>query len=440
MVVNGAAIAGAQNIIFAQLSDPTVTHFSLSAARYFSGEYLIMLFGLPGASYAMYKTSDDKSKKVMATFYFSAALTSILTGITEPVEFAFLFVAPMLYGIHVIFNGIAFIIAQILNITIGFTFSASVIDFIVLGVLQGNEKTNWILIIPLGLIYFGLYYFSFKFIIKKFNIPTPGRDSDEKISILKKPITFDETLIDPQSMKIVQGLGGRYNFTDLDCCVTRLRAFIIDTTKVDEPLLKQAGAAAIMHSGDNIQVIFGPKAATIKRKVDEYLDKVPAIYDVYHDTSKEINDMIVLSNLVDGEVFPIDKANDMMFANKLMGDGVVIVPSNGTIVSPCDGIISMIYPTKHAIGIKMECGYEVLIHFGTNTVNLEGKGFEHFVKMDQKVHKGELLWNADIDYIKAHATDANIIVCITNMKSNTTLNCKYGHLSKEAPLIEIEEK
>ncbi len=293
MVVNGVLVNGAQNIFFAQLSDPAIRHFSSEATRYFSGEFIFMMFGLPGAALAMYQTAKKESQKVIGSLFLSAALTSILTGITEPIEFTFIFVAPLLFGVHVFLAGTAFVIAHVFQIAIGFTFSASFIDFIVFGVLQGNDKTNWVWVIVFGILYFFLYYISFQILIKKFDLKTPGRDDNNKLTIFKKSqfdYTFDKSTIDHQSQMIIKGLGGRHNFSDLDCCITRLRATIDDKDLINEGLLKQAGAAAIMIQGGGIQIIYGPKASSIKSKLDEYLLTVPEEYDDYQEVLTLYND------------------------------------------------------------------------------------------------------------------------------------------------------
>lgn len=442
MVVNGVLVNGAQNIFFAQLSDPTIRHFSSEATRYFSGEFIFMMFGLPGAALAMYQTARKESQKVIGSLFLSAALTSILTGITEPIEFTFIFVAPLLFGVHVFLAGTAFVIAHVFQIAIGFTFSASFIDFIVFGVLQGNDKTNWIWIIVFGILYFFLYYFSFQILIKKFDLKTPGRDDNNKLTIFKKSqldYTFDKSTIDRQSQMIIKGLGGRHNFSDLDCCITRLRATINDKDLINEGILKQAGAAAIMIQGGGIQIIYGPKASSIKSKLDEYLLTVPEEYDDYQTVLTLYNETAFeLGNVVDGEVLPIENACDQIFSHKLLGDGIMIKPYNGLIVSPDDGIITMIYPTKHAIGLKLDNGIELLLHFGTNTVNLNGVGFELLVKLHQRVQKGDLLWNADLEYIKENATDESLLMVITKIDEGASIEKVYGDKKRGQTILKIQ--
>lgn len=434
--VGGTIISGAQNIFFAQLSDPTLKQFSIEATKYFSGEYLVMMFGFPGAALAMYHCAKDESKNAVKSLFLSAALTSILTGITEPIEFTYIFVAPMLFIVSVFLAGTAFVIAHMLEVTIGYTFSCGLVDFTIFGILQGNSKTHWIYIVLLGVMYFIIYYVVFTILIKKYDLKTPGREDGNKITILNKKnldYSFDKSLIDPQVQLIIKGMGGRNNFSDLDCCITRLRAVIKDSTLVSEASLKQAGAAAVMLKGNAIQIIFGPKASSLKTKIDDYIANVPEAYDEEKTISLS-RDVIELGNIVDGEVCPIEDCIDEMFACKLLGDGIMIKPKHGLVVAPCDGIISMIYPTKHALGIKLDNGVEVLIHFGINTVKLNGQGFDIFGKINQKINKGDVLWNADLEYIKENAVDDCILVVVT---SNVSLEKQYGNIKCGDTILKI---
>ncbi|WP_279161167.1 PTS transporter subunit IIABC [Thomasclavelia cocleata] len=438
MTVNEVMVYGGQNIFFAQLADPNVLHFSSEATKYFTGEFIFMIFGLPGAALAMYHTAKPEMKKAIGTLFFSAALTSILTGITEPIEFSFLFVAPLLFGVQVLLAGSAYMIAHIFNIAIGLTFSGGLIDFVIFGVLQGNSKTNWILVIPIGIIYFFLYYFSFRYLIKKFDLKTPGRETNDKLLILKKPNLCDnKNIIDKQSQLIIRGLGGRNNFNDLDCCITRLRVTVNDNTKLNEGLLKQSGAAAIITQGNSVQIIYGPKASSIKTKLNEYLSNVPVEYDEYKEEIVYNQSCIELGNIVDGEVMPIESSCDQIFSHKLMGDGVIIKPHNGLIVSPCDGVITMIYPTKHAVGIKLDNGCELLLHFGIDTVNLNGNGFEVLVKINQRINKGDLILNADLEYIREKATSDQVILVITKIVDNLKIEKNYGEMKRGTVILKI---
>ena len=273
-VIDGVYVTGAQNIFFAELGSPNVTHFSIDAARFMAGKFPFMIFGLPGAALAMYATARQSKKKIVGGLLLSAALTAMITGITEPIEFTFLFVAPILYGIHCIFAGISFMLMHIFNIAIGQTFSGGIIDFLLFGVLQGNDKTNWIYTIPIGIVYFVVYYFLFKFVIEKFNLITPGREEDEIESKLYTRKDIDASKQDNISEKIVNGLGGADNIQDLDCCATRLRVKVQDENKIDEPMLKSTGASGIIKKGKGIQIIYGPRVTIIKSEVEDYISSL----------------------------------------------------------------------------------------------------------------------------------------------------------------------
>lgn len=285
MVIDGKTIMGGQNIFFAQLASPNTVHFSANATRYFTGEFVVMIFGLPGAALAMYTTAKSKKKKLVGALLLSAALTSMLTGITEPIEFSFLFVAPVLYGIHCVITGLAYMIMQMLNCTVGLTFSGGFIDLFLFGILQGNAKTNWVWVLPVGAVYFCVYFFLFRFLILKFNLKTPGReddaeetklytrkDVDAKNAAKKDGAAAAATGRDEVSALIVDGLGGADNIANLDSCATRLRVTVVDTAKVADALLKQSGALGIMKSGTGIQVVYGPKVTVIKTNIEDYLE------------------------------------------------------------------------------------------------------------------------------------------------------------------------
>jgi len=273
MVIDGLTVQGAQNIFFAQLASPNTTQFSVEATRFMSGKFPLMIFGLPGAALAMYTVAKPSKKKVAGGLLLSAALTSILTGITEPLEFTFLFVAPVLYVIHSIFAGLAYMIMHILDVGVGMTFSGGVIDLFLFGILQGNAKTNWINIIWVGIIYFIVYYFLFRYLIKKFNFVTPGREDDESDTRLytRKDVNASK---EDKSTLILEGLGGKDNIVNVDCCATRLRVTVKDSSKVKDAVLRQSGASGIIKSGSGVQVIYGPRVTVIKSNFEDYLDSL----------------------------------------------------------------------------------------------------------------------------------------------------------------------
>ena len=288
MEVAGQMVQGGQNIFFAQLADSAnVAHFSADATRYFSGEFIFMIFGLPGAALAMYHCAKPEKKKAAGGLLLSAALACMATGITEPLEFSFLFVAPALFVVQVILAGTAYMIAHILNIAVGLTFSGGLLDFFLFGILQGNEKTSWMRVIPVGILYFFLYYFIFKFMIKKFDFKTPGREDDDvetklytkaDVNARKEAQNDGVASEDAMSEAITKGLGGKKNISDVDCCATRLRCTVHDAARVSDDILKATGASGVVHKGNGVQVIYGPNVTVIKSNLEDYLEKAPNTY------------------------------------------------------------------------------------------------------------------------------------------------------------------
>ena len=263
-IVNGQLVEGTQRIFFAQLSDPSTAKYYEGISRFMSGRFITMMFGLVGAAFAMYRTAKPQNKKVVGGMMLSAALTSFLTGITEPLEFSFLFVAPMLYVLHAFFDGCAFMLAHIFQITIGQTFSGGLIDFILFGILQGADKTNWIYVPIIGVFWFMLYYFSFKFLIEKYNFKTPGRDEE----LFTAQVLTDAEQIE----KIFAGLGGRKNIDELDSCITRLRVTVKDAALVNEEILMASGAQGVIAHGVGVQIVYGTRANIIKNKLEEAMN------------------------------------------------------------------------------------------------------------------------------------------------------------------------
>lgn len=262
--VAGQQVVGAQKIFFAELADPNHVGMFSEGTRFFAGRFATMMFGLPAACLAMYHCVPKHRRKLVFGLFFSAALTSFLTGITEPIEFMFLFVAPWLYVIHAALDGLSFMIADMLSVRIGNTFSGGAIDFMLFGVLQGNAKTNWIYVIIVGLFWAIIYYLVFRFLITKFNVATPGRESDgESVSVETKD-SIGET-----AMKVLNALGGKENLEDVDACITRLRVAVKDVSKVDKDTIKELGATAVLEVKGGIQAVFGAKADLIKQKINE---------------------------------------------------------------------------------------------------------------------------------------------------------------------------
>lgn len=451
MEVGGQLIQGGQNIFFAQLADPSVVHFSADATRYFSGEFIFMIFGLPGAALAMYRCAKPQKKKVVGGLLLSAALTSMFTGITEPIEFSFLFVAPMLFVVQVVLAGAAYMIAHILNIAVGLTFSGGLLDLLLFGILQGNDKTSWMLIIPVGIVYFFLYYFIFQFLIKRFQLKTPGREDDDeetklytKADVNARSAKHATDATTALSALIVQGLGGVENIKNVDCCATRLRVGVADGNQVDESILKQSGAAGVLKKGNNVQVIYGPRVSVIKSDLEEYLHHPSAIQPLasveIKEPKEEEHELIqaVFTSPINGEAKLINKTPDATFAQKMMGDGIVIFPHDGNLYAPCDGKIQFVFDTKHAIGFISEEGVELLIHVGINTVDLKGQGFHVLVENGQTVQKGTKLMEFDLQYIREQASSDAIPLVFTNLGAHHLELLKLGEVSVGDALIRVK--
>ena len=464
MEVAGQMVQGGQNIFFAQLADSAnIAHFSADATRYFSGEFIFMIFGLPGAALAMYQCAKPEKKKAAGGLLLSAALACMATGITEPLEFSFLFVAPALFAVQVILAGSAYMIAHMLNVAVGLTFSGGFLDFFLFGILQGNEKTSWLRVIPVGIIYFLLYYFIFKFMIRKFDFKTPGREEDDvetklytKADVNARKAAAGEVQAsdseDPVSETITRGLGGKKNISDVDCCATRLRCTIHDASRVNDSILKATGASGVVHKGNGVQVIYGPNVTVIKSNLEDYLEKAPDTYAETEEagetkqeetknteTEKKVVKRIVISSPVTGMAADLGTAPDEAFAQKMMGDGAVVTPEEAFVCAPEDGEVAFVFDTKHAIGYMTDSGISLLIHVGIDTVKLNGEGFEVLVENGQKVKKGQPMLKLDLDYLKANAPSLATPVLCTELEDDQRIRLlKEGPVKAGEPLFEVE--
>lgn len=458
--VAGQTIEGAQNIFFAQLADPAVEHFAVSATRFMSGKFPLMIFGLPGAALAMYKTAKPEKRKEVGGLLLSAALTSMLTGITEPLEFTFLFVAPLLYGIHCVFAGLAYMLMHVFHVGVGMTFSGGLIDMFLFGILQGNAKTNWIWIVIVGIGYFIVYYFLFGFLIRKLDLKTPGRDDSEEVKLYRRSDvearkkgegSATGTAVDELSQTICQGLGGKKNISDVDCCATRLRCTVYKAELVNDALLKSTGASGVVHKGNGVQIIYGPRVTVIKSNLEDYLETAPDeeyVADVQEETVKEnqneekeqkVVETITISSPVTGVAADLGTAPDEAFAGRMMGDGAVVTPKDAYVCAPEDGEVCFVFETKHAVGFQTDSGIGLLIHMGIDTVKLEGNGFEVLVENGQKVKKGEPMLKMDLDYLQANAPSMASPVLCTELEENQKIRLlKEGEIQAGEPLFAVD--
>lgn len=420
MEVAGKMVDGAQNIFFAQLADPATTHFNVEATRFMAGKFPLMIFGLPGAALAIYRCARPEQRKVVGGLMISAALTSMLTGITEPLEFTFLFIAPGLYAIHCIFAGFAYMMMHVLKITVGLTFSGGLIDLFFFGILQGQGKTNWMMVIPLGIIYFIVYYFLFHFLILKFDIKTPGREEETTIEFEEESeYEYREDFSEELLAKIAAGLGGKKNIGDIDCCVTRLRCGLKDISLVDDAMIRETGSRGILKRGNSIQIIYGPHVTVLKSEFEDYLRTRRAKKEIKqllkeNVHSEEETKQESIACPIKGKVIELEEVGDEAFSGGMLGEGFAVVPEEGKLYAPVDGIIAAVFRTKHALAMESKEGAEVLIHLGLDTVKRNGKGFYMKVEAGQKVKKGELICEFDLEDIKADGYVMTTPVVISN--------------------------
>ena len=464
MIIDGVTVSGAQNIFFAELASKSTETFSVSATRFMSGKFPFMIFGLPAAALAMYKTARPEKKKAVGGLLLSAALTSMITGITEPLEFTFLFVAPVMYGVHCVLAGLSYMLMHLLNVGVGMTFSGGLIDLTLFGILQGNAKTNWIWIVIVGLVYAVIYYFVFYFMIKKFSFKTPGREADDEETKLytrkdmeaKKGAKSADGAesVDMTSALILRGLGGKSNISDLDCCATRLRITVADAKKVDEKMLKSSGASGVVRKGNGVQVIYGPQVSVVKSKLEDFIetpdsDKLDELFAKGNAEEKTAEkspekpqttaNPILLFSPMNGRIIPLSDVEDEVFSQEILGAGAAVEPSDGKLFSPCDGTVLSVTETKHAISLASEDGAEILLHIGIDTVKLGGKFFEVHASSGQAVKKGDLLVSFDIEAIKnaGFKTTTPMVICNTDDYSSVEA-VGFGKISVGEKFIEIK--
>ena len=440
MEVAGQMVQGGQNIFFAQLADSAnVAHFSADATRYFSGEFIFMIFGLPGAALAMYRCAKPEKKKAAGGLLLSAALACMLTGITEPLEFSFLFVAPALFAVQVILAGAAYMIAHMLNIAVGLTFSGGFDD----------TETK-------------LY---------------TKADVNARKEAGKAGEAAGSTSADPVSEAITAGLGGKKNISDVDCCATRLRITVHDAARVNDDILKTTGSRGIVKKGQGVQIIYGPQVTVIKSKLEDYLETAPNEYfeganetetdntenQAQSDTEriaestgeavqntaptseantqpeKKVLRTAIVYSPVTGIAADLSTAPDEGFAEGMMGEGAVVTPKDPVICAPEDGEVEFIFDTKHAIGFQTDTDLPMLLHIGIDTVKLEGKGFEILVEQGQHVKKGEPLMRIDIPYLTENAPSLCSPILCTEIEDNQRVRLlANGEIKAGEPLFAVE--
>ncbi|WP_236995123.1 glucose PTS transporter subunit IIA [Gordonia phthalatica] len=411
--------------------------------QYMTGFFPIMMFGLPGAALAMYVTAKTTRKKIAYGILLSGAVSSFFVGVTEPLEFAFMFLAPFLFVIHAVFMGISMAIAQLLPVRMGFGFSGGFVD-LVLNWQNPMAENPWIIIV-IGIGWFFVYFFVFRWVILKFQLKTPGREDDD----------FDDTGDGSEggasagfigtASKFIDALGGKQNILELDNCATRLRMEIGDTTKVDEQALKRAGAAGTMKpGGHSVQVIYGLNVQFIKDAMEkimsgevdpstveaavEAVDEADAAVHAAEEQSdaqgggtavltKPAGKVVTLQRPLQGYAIALSEVPDKTFASGMMGPGMAIVPTDGQVVAPADATVVTVFPTGHAVGLQLADGTQVLIHVGLDTVKMKGDGFEPLVKAKDEVTAGQPLINVDLAKVEAAGYPTVTPVVVMNDKT-----------------------
>ncbi|MBN8208835.1 PTS transporter subunit EIIC [Bacillus sp. NTK071] len=380
-----------------------------SAGIFMTGFFPIMMFGLPAACFAMIAAAKKDRRAEVGGMLIGIAFASFLTGITEPIEFAFMFLSPLLYGIHALLTASSMVLSYVLDIHHGFGFSAGAIDFF----LNYGLAQKPALLLGIGLLYGIIYFVIFYFLIKKLNLKTPGRE-DEDMMIQTNKTEGDK--YDIMAGHFIRSIGGIDNISSIDNCTTRLRLQMNDMSKVDEAELKRHGARGVVKVNNrNLQIIVGTDVEFVADAM-RGTSSNPATSqgDSTAQTALAEQDFVMP---VQGKIIPLTEVPDEVFSAGMMGDGFAILPENGTFTSPVDGEIVSVFPTKHAIGIRSTQGVEILIHVGIDSVNLKGEGFTTLVKEGEAVKKGQKLMEVDIDSIRRSIPSLATPIIFTNLKT-----------------------
>ncbi|MFG6147730.1 N-acetylglucosamine-specific PTS transporter subunit IIBC [Halobacillus sp. B23F22_1] len=407
------------------------------AGYFLAGFFPIMMFGLPAACLAMYAAAKKHRKAAVGGMFLSIGLTSFLTGVTEPIEFSFMFLSPLLYFVHSLLTGAAMVTAFMLDIRHGFGFSAGLIDF----TLNYGIAQNPLLLIVVGLVFAAIYFVVFYFLIIKLDLKTPGReDEDEDFVEESQEVGQPGEQMDDQDVKAyryLEALGGADNIKSLDYCTTRLRLQMDERDKVNEKALKSYGARGVMKVGkQNLQVIVGTSVeflAEAMRKRMEYGNNAPPVHNEKQPAKQEevAQGFRNLSEHeftmpIKGKVMALEEVPDEVFAQGMMGPGFAIDPKGETFNSPINGRVVQVFPTKHAFGLEMDNGLEMLVHVGLDTVKLNGEGFETLVEAGQSIKQGDPLLRIDLEYVKSKAPSVVTPIIFTNLENESVTLLKQG--------------
>lgn len=409
----GQVVNGDQLIFFSQLAD----NVPLTAGTFMNGLFVLKMFSMPAAAFAMYKCAKPENKAKVAGIMMSGAITSFVCGITEPLEFCFIFCAPVLFLIHAVIAGLGFAVMNVLGAHLGLSFSGGFLDYLFFNVL--TNRSNWWIVIPVGIALFAIYYFLFTFAIKKWNLKTPGREDKSESDGDDIEISDTELI-----SKVIEALGGQKNIVHVNACYSRLRVDVNDVSKVEKDAFAHLQASGVSILGKNVQVIYGMKAVAMKEGVLAMLKGATITGESISSVQGDINistDPKSLESLIspyNGRIMTINEVPDEVFSSKAMGDGYAVELSDGIITSPIDGTVISIFPTKHAISLVDNHKNEILLHLGLDTVNLNGKGFEIFVEAGTNIKVGQKLATVDLDLLKSKDISAISPVIFTNLDTS----------------------
>lgn len=426
MLIDGHQVSGALNIFYSELQNHLpISH---SATQFLSqGKMPTFMFGLPGAALAMYHTAKPENRAKIKGLLISGFIATFITGITEPIEFLFLFISPFLWLFHVFMTGFGALVVSLLGVNIGNT-DGGVLDFLIFGVMQGTQ-TKWYLIPIVGIFWFLAYYFTFKKFILWRDLKTPGREVATEPEYTDAEIRTSGNAGGYDIPGILKALGGKSNIVTLDNCITRLRLIVKDGSIINDEELQKLGALGVVHLDDtSVQVIIGTKVTTVRNGLDALLEGA----------EPEAKKFQIGAPLA-GKAVPLTEVPDAVFSTGMIGQGAAIQPTDGQVVSPVDGVVTTVFPTKHAIGIKATNGMEILIHLGIDTVKLDGKPFETKVAVDEQVKVGDLLATADWQMVADAGLATVTPVVVTNFAEYTNVGMiAKGMVEKNTPIIEVE--
>ncbi|CQQ41037.1 N-acetylglucosamine-specific PTS transporter subunit IIBC [Yersinia enterocolitica] len=426
--------------------------------RYQAGFFPIMMFGLPGAALAIYHCARPENRAKVAGIMLAGAFAAFFTGITEPLEFSFMFVAPVLYFIHAVLTGISVFIAASMHWIAGFGFSAGLVDMVLSS--RNPLATHWYMLIPQGLVFFAIYYVVFRFTIKKFNLLTPGRElavegSEEDgydVNVDKTP-EVNESEINGLARRYIGAIGGSDNLTGIDACITRLRLNVKDSALVNDGVAKRLGASGVIRlNKQSVQVIVGTRAELIASAMRNVLagGPVPAASSATAPAAAKPQAVIntakaaslVLVSPITGDVVALEEVPDEAFASKAVGEGIAIRPTDKTVVAPANGTIVKIFNTDHAFCLETETGAEIVVHIGIDTVKLNGQGFARLVEEGATVVAGQPVLELDLAYLNANARSMISPVVVSNIDDYAGISVLAGGsvVAGQSQLFEIQGK